>query len=92
MLLIGLAGVFACLGFVATFVTFSISAIGKMLATVVMAVGTVLGTTVVTVAASYGATDATAASIGIMVGATTIIAGNASIRKRIRKVKFHSNT
>ncbi len=87
MLLIGLAGVFACLAVVATVATLSVSAIGKILATVIMAVGTALGTTVGTVVASFGATDETAACIGILVGAAAVIAGNSSIRKRIDKVK-----
>ena len=88
MLLLGIAGVLTSIACSITVGTGFISAIGKVLAVVITAIGIVLGTTVGTVVASTGATALTTASIGIIAGSITVIAGNAAIRKLIKKAKI----
>lgn len=87
MLLLGLAGVLTSIACSITVGTGFISAIGKVLAVVIAAIGITLGTTVGMVVASTGATSLTTASIGIMVGSITVIAGNVAVRKMIKKAK-----
>ncbi|WP_239616288.1 hypothetical protein [Cohnella mopanensis] len=85
MLLLGIAGVLTSIACAATVVTGFISNVGKALGIVVAAIGITLGFTVGSVAASSGATDVTTAAIGIAAGSLTVIAGNAAIRKRLKK-------
>ncbi|MCD9020294.1 hypothetical protein [Cohnella silvisoli] len=91
MFIIGLAGVLAVIAFGTTIGTVIISPVGKVLATVIMAIGATLGVTVNTVAYSTGITALTAASFGIIIGASAVIAGNAAVRNWLKKAKFEGN-
>ena len=87
MLLLGIAGVLTSIACAASVGTGFISAIGKALSIVVAAIGITLGTTVGTVVASTGATTLTTASVGMMFGSLTVIAGNIAVRRLIRRTK-----
>ncbi len=92
MFLLGIAGLITSIACAAIFITGRMSVIGRTLAFAFVAIGVALGSTVGTVAASTGASEINSASVGIIAGGLFIIAGNAAIRKLIKKVNLRHHS
>jgi len=85
MLILLLAGIVLSFACAAAIRTGFLSPIGKALGAVAAAIGITAGVTAGTVAAGLGASETATASVGMLVSASALLAGNAVIRKLIKK-------